>query len=163
MSLVTWYGKLLLSPGGHLTLGPAAEVCCCPGGTPPDRCLSLTGNLTLTIDAPGCDFDGQAITLVDRSLGLGDDWWTPLEVWLSDCLSALFYLRCDVTTDIYLLTVQQQSGSTPCEIVSGTDFEPAVQTLDPFHLEFGNTAIDQGDCDCCTSFPTTLTFTIEPA
>lgn len=32
MSLVTWNGKLLLSPSGHLTLGPAADECCCPTG-----------------------------------------------------------------------------------------------------------------------------------
>lgn len=29
MSLVTWGGKLLLSPNGRLTLGPAADACCC--------------------------------------------------------------------------------------------------------------------------------------
>jgi hypothetical protein len=37
MSLVTWNGKLLLSPNGKLTLGPAADVCCCVG-PPVDGC-----------------------------------------------------------------------------------------------------------------------------
>ena len=29
MSLVTWNGKLLLSPNGRLTTGPAGDACCC--------------------------------------------------------------------------------------------------------------------------------------
>jgi len=41
MSLVTWNGKLLLSPGGKLVLGPAADECCCVEegccGVYPDR------------------------------------------------------------------------------------------------------------------------------
>lgn len=42
MSLVTWEGRLLLSPGGRLTLGPAADECCCVEGC---SCSSLPDTL----------------------------------------------------------------------------------------------------------------------
>jgi len=164
MSLVTWNGKLLLT-NGKLTIGPADPICCCVGEGV--LCLQLTGNLTMTVDAPGCDFDGQEITLIDRSLGLGDDWWSGAEaIWLAGCLTAEFSLRC--LNGVYLLTTSQVAGSTPCSITSQSDQTPSVQTLDPFHLEFENEVFDAdmpelGECECCDPMPGAITFVIEPA
>lgn len=50
MSLVTWGGKLLLSPNGKLTLGPAAAACCCGGE--PCGCDDLPATLYLDIECP---------------------------------------------------------------------------------------------------------------
>jgi hypothetical protein len=61
MSLVTWNGKLLLSPNGRLTLGPAADICCCVE-EPPVDCTSpdavRQGDWQIVVagvDGDGCD------------------------------------------------------------------------------------------------------------
>jgi hypothetical protein len=59
MSLVTWNGKLLLSPNGKLTLGPAADVCCCVG--PPAAncdcyCDPMPTAMTAEIGTLSCTF-----------------------------------------------------------------------------------------------------------
>ena len=159
MSLVTWQGKLLLT-NGKLTLGPAAAACCCE--TPSTGCQEITGDLTCIVNAPGCSFDGQEITLIDRSLGLGDNWWSGEDaIWLADCVSIILELACNAETGLYELTVTQVSGSTPCEVLSGTT-ESTVQTYPPLHLEFQNAIGDVGGCECCDAYPTTITFVIDP-
>ena len=164
--LLTWGGRLLLT-NGMLTLGPAADECCCVGGGM-DNCLELTGNLTLTVNAPGCDFDGQEVTLIDRSLGLGDDWWSGADdIWFGDCLSAFFTLTCVMIDErpVYRLVVNTSSGSTQCAFNNAT-FSPVVQTYPPLHLEFANQVIDQDACPCCdgaAGFPVDITFEIDPA
>jgi len=53
MSLVTWGGKLLLSPNGKLTLGPAAAACCCVSGC---GCEYLPGTIWVIVNRTGGDF-----------------------------------------------------------------------------------------------------------
>lgn len=50
MSLVTWNGHLLLSPGGSLVSGPASATCCCEGG--PGCCDHLPATMYLDIECP---------------------------------------------------------------------------------------------------------------
>jgi hypothetical protein len=157
--LYRWNGKLLVRAafGGGLA---TAEACCCEAVP---RCQLLTGDLICTLDAPGCEFDGQEITLIDRSLGTGDDWWSGADaIWLGECLSIELELTCNSITGMYELTVTQVSGSTPCELSSGTT-EATVQTSSPFHLEFTNAITDVGGCECCDSYPAAFTFVIEEA
>jgi len=161
MSLVTWKGKLLLT-NGKLTLGPAAPACCCEEPPPPTGCQEITGDLTCVVNAPGCDFDQQEITLIDRSLGLGDNWWSGEDaIWLAECLSVVLELTCDGETGRYQLTVTQVSGSTPCTITSNTT-DATVQTYPPLHLEFENQITDDSGCTCCDTYPAPITFVIDP-
>jgi len=162
MSLYLWNGELLIRTMAGVTGLATSAACCCGEPPPPDGCRELTGDLTCIVNAIGCDCDQQEITLIDRSLGLGDNWWTGEDaIWLSACVSVILELTCNVETGKYQLTVTQVSGSTPCEIESGTT-DATVQTYPPLHLEFENQISDIGDCTCCDTYPAPITFVIDP-
>ena len=59
MSLVTWGGKLLLSPNGKLTLGPAAAACCCEGAVGCFTCIITSGTweIDIQVSLTGCYAD----------------------------------------------------------------------------------------------------------
>ena len=60
MSLVTWNGRLLLSPEGKLVLGPAAAACCCEEEPPASdcdcECATMPVSVTAQIGALTCTF-----------------------------------------------------------------------------------------------------------
>lgn len=78
MSLVTWNGKLLLT-NGKLTLGPAADECCCVGT---EGCEAVPDDLELQIDYCGHTWTFPMVKSSDY------EWTTACKSW-TDCRGGL--------------------------------------------------------------------------
>ena len=161
MSLVTWGGKLLLSPNGKLTLGPAAAACCC--GTQPCCPNEPTGALLLTFTSEECeDIDGHTIT-VPRDV---DRWYYH---YIDDGADSVFQ---DVVIEIICVADSEQSGASAYKIsfssgcISNTitgRFADGTSTCDPFTLDFAG--LDSGEltteCFGCVEPGGSFTYSIQ--
>jgi hypothetical protein len=117
MSLVTYGGKLLLSPNGKLTLGPAAAVCCCvePGCCAP-TCETLT--IRVTSDPNNCVG------------GVGFE-WTLLKIspFIWQDVGGEWVFACNESTSQWELSALACPSGTPIET-------PFSGQCDPFSWEY---------------------------
>jgi len=93
MSLVTWGGKLLLSPNGKLTLGPAAAACCCLS----DCCCDALNDLFVEATVGTCYATDQMTRQADGTYA-GDtikSWKIELSLGGSDVLTVFVFCWCN--------------------------------------------------------------------
>ena len=159
MSLVTWGGTLLLSPSGHLTLGPAVDACCCLGPCCPNE---PEDDLLLTFTSECADVDGHTIT-VKRILGA----WQYSHV--DDGNDAVFQ---DLHIDIICDAESSRSGgaaykitlSSGCLATVVTDLYAGLDsTCDPFVLNWDgiSSGVVTSECFECVGYGESFTYSIQ--
>ena len=169
--------SLLIRTWNGVTGLATAEACCCGQ---PTGCQLLTGNLQLTIRAPGCDIDGISLVLYDISLGLGDRWHSDQNgnatfIDLGGCLYVYFELTCSDQHFVdnpgadwctgYRLTAHGEQSSG-CKLIPASNIQgvPGSCSISPLSWEFSSELHTEVDpvCPCCPGlgFPQTVTFEI---
>ena len=158
--LLTWGGRLLLT-NGMLTLGPAADECCCVGGEPccPDEPET---SLLLTFTSECADVDGHTVT-VKRILGA----WQYSHV--DDGNDAVFQdlhidIICDATTDRPGGAAYKITLSTGCLATVVTDLYAGLDsTCDPFVLNWDgvSSGVVTSECFECVGFGESFTYSIQ--
>lgn len=167
MSLVTWGGKLLLSPSGKLTLGPPADVCCCVES--PTGCDTLPDVLELELSYCGHSWI-FTLTYFQSQAGL-KYWqtacdWTNCRGWPDDCpqgtgdgqspqqnLISCFVFACEGDTYALSYSNSCDNESGDCEFGAGTLIgSPDSVTASPFELTWSSATPFLANVCCDTPY-----------